>query len=133
MLVAQGVQIAPHSVYVMYAYKCTLWYTWFMEVPITQFRREVFTLVNKALDGAEVWVSHKGRRLKLVPEGLPANRLSRITPMEIVNYAEGGLENTGLMDEMTRAWEADWERDFGPVPGSSVARKSATGRGRVKP
>jgi hypothetical protein len=104
-----------------------------MEVPITQFRREVFTLVNKALDGAEVWVSHKGRRLKLVPEGQPASRLSRITPMEIVNHAEGGLENTGLLDEMTRAWEADWERDFGPAPSASIARKPVAVRNRSKP
>jgi hypothetical protein len=103
-----------------------------MEVPITRFRREIFTLVNKALDGSEVWVSHKGRRLKLVPEGRPASRLSRITPMEIINYAEGGLENTGLLEEMTRAWEADWDRDFGPVPGPSIARKAVSGRTRVK-
>jgi hypothetical protein len=104
-----------------------------MEVPITQFRRQIFTLVNKALEGNEVWVSHKGRRLKLVPDGQPANRLSRITPMAIINYAEGGLENTGLLEEMTRAWEADWDRDFGPVPSSSLARRSASGRNRVKP
>ena len=110
-----------------------IWYIREMEVPITQFRREIFTLVNKALDGTEVWVSHKGKRLKLVPEGLPANRLNRITPMEIINTAAGGLENTGLLDEMTRAWEADWERDFGPAPGASGIRKRVTGRARVKP
>jgi hypothetical protein len=104
-----------------------------MEVPITQFRRKLFTLVSKALEGDEVWVSHKGRRLKLVPEGKPASRLSRITPMEIINYAEGGLENTGLLQEMTRAWEADWDRDFGPASGSSTARKPLAGRTRVKP
>jgi antitoxin (DNA-binding transcriptional repressor) of toxin-antitoxin stability system len=104
-----------------------------MEVPITQFRREMFALINKALDGNEVWVSHKGRRVKLVPEGEAANRLSRITPMEIVNQGEGGLENTGLLEEMTRAWEADWDRDFGAAPSSPVSRKSVPGRKRVKP
>jgi hypothetical protein len=86
-----------------------------MEVSITQFRREIFSLANQALDGAEVWFTHKGRRLKIVPEGKPVSRLSRITPMEVIHYAEGGLENTGLLEEMTRAWEADWERDFGPA------------------
>jgi hypothetical protein len=104
-----------------------------MEVPITQFRREIFTLVNEALEGNEIWVSHKGRRLRLVPEGQPVSRLSRITPMEIINYAEGGLENTGLLEEMTRAWEADWGRDFGPSPGSSIVAESASGRTGVKP
>lgn len=101
-----------------------------MEVPITQFRREIFTLVNEALDGGEVWVSHKGRRVKLVPEGKRADRLSRITPMEIVNRGEGGLEKTGLLAEMTQAWEADWDRDFGTVPSAPSARKSTSGRTR---
>ena len=104
-----------------------------MEVPITQFRREIFTLVNKALDGNEVWVSHKGRRLRLVPEGQPASRFSRITHLEIVNHAVGGLENTGLLEEMTGAWEADWDRDFGPAPKPSIAPESASGPASVKP
>jgi hypothetical protein len=53
--------------------------------------------------------------------------------MEIINYAEGGLENTGLLEEMTRAWEADWGRDFGHSPGSSIVAESASGRTGVKP
>jgi hypothetical protein len=110
----------------MYAYMRTLWYTAFMEVPITQFRREIFSLANQALDGREIWFTHKGRRLKIVPEGPPVSRLSRITPMDVINYAEGGLENTGLLEEMTRAWEADWDRDFGPAPTQSVADESSS-------
>jgi antitoxin (DNA-binding transcriptional repressor) of toxin-antitoxin stability system len=108
-----------------------------MEVPITQFRREIFSLVNQALEGGEVWVTHKGRRVKIVPEGKPVSRLSRITPLEVINYENGGLENTGLLEEMTREWEADWDRDFGPARGSSsnsesATRRTATGRTRTK-
>jgi antitoxin (DNA-binding transcriptional repressor) of toxin-antitoxin stability system len=108
-----------------------------MEVPITQFRREIFSVVNQALDGVEVWVTHKGRRFKIVPEGKPVSRLSRITPMDVINHAEGGLENTGLLEEMTRAWEADWDRDFGHAPGASTRAESAPetdpGRTSAKP
>ncbi len=100
-----------------------------MEVPITQFRREIFTLVNQALEGSEVWIKHKGRRLKIVPEGKPVSRLSRITPMDVINYAEGGLENTGLLEEMTRAWEADWDRDFGPAPNLEAASIQSSAKG----
>lgn len=88
-----------------------------MEVPITQFRREIFSLVNQALEGAEVWVTHKGRRFKIVPEGKPVSRLSRITPMDIINTSGEGMSDAELLAEMTRAWEADWDRDFGPAPG----------------
>jgi hypothetical protein len=104
-----------------------------MEVPITQFRREIFSLVNQALEGGEIWVTHKGRRLKIVPEGQSVSRLSRITPMKIVSQAEGGLENTGLLEEMTREWEADWERDFGPAPSVAADPESAPGRPGDKP
>jgi hypothetical protein len=104
-----------------------------MEVPITQFRREIFSLANQALEGREVWFTHKGRRLKVVPEGKPVSRLSRITPMEIINYAEGGLENTGLLEEMTREWEADWDRDFGPAPGTAAAPESSSDWTGAKP
>ena len=110
-----------------------MWYTLSMEVPITQFRRDIFSLFNKALEGGEVWVTHKGRRLKIVPEGQPVSRLSRITPMDVINYAEGGLENTGLLEEMTREWEADWDRDFGRAPSTSTRPESTSRRTSVKP
>jgi antitoxin (DNA-binding transcriptional repressor) of toxin-antitoxin stability system len=91
-----------------------------MDVPITQFRREIFSLVNQALDGSEVWITHRGRRLKIVPEGWPASRLSRIAPMEILNpEALNGTSSAGdagvraetkteTMAEMKKAWESDW-------------------------
>ena len=87
-----------------------------MEVPITQFRRQIFTLVNQALEGSEVWITHKGRRLKIVPESKPVDRLGRITPMQIVNSEDSVMDDAALLAEMTRAWEEDWERDFGPAP-----------------
>jgi antitoxin (DNA-binding transcriptional repressor) of toxin-antitoxin stability system len=104
-----------------------------MEVPITRFRRDIFSLVNQALDGVEVWVTHRGRRFKIVPDGPPIDRLSRITPMEVINYAAGGLENTGLLEEMTRAWEADWDRDFGPAPGETNRPEAASVENSTEP
>jgi antitoxin (DNA-binding transcriptional repressor) of toxin-antitoxin stability system len=88
-----------------------------MEVPITQFRREIFSLVNQALDGAEIWVTHKGRRVRIDPNP-PADRLSRITPIEVINPGANILDNRAQLAEMTSLWEADWDRDFGPAPSS---------------
>jgi prevent-host-death family protein len=51
-----------------------------MEVPITQFRREIFSLVNQALDGGEVWVTHKGRRLKIVLKASPQAASAGLRP-----------------------------------------------------
>ena len=39
-----------------------------MEVPITQFRREIFDLANRALEGETITVAYKGKRLRIVPD-----------------------------------------------------------------
>jgi antitoxin (DNA-binding transcriptional repressor) of toxin-antitoxin stability system len=96
----------------MYASKCTLWYTRCMEVPITQFRREIFSLVNQALEGSEVWVTHKGRRLKIVPEGQLANRLSRITPMEVMVDPNFDMNDPTFEAEWLAEMEKEWEKDW---------------------
>lgn len=103
-----------------------------MDVPITQFRQKLFDLVNEALDGKDVWVSHKGRRLRLVPEHAPS-KLSRITPLNIV--APGvRLEDGSWKGEMTREWEQKWDRRLGPRSRStraeSAAARSATRKAR---
>jgi antitoxin (DNA-binding transcriptional repressor) of toxin-antitoxin stability system len=77
-----------------------------MEVSITQFRREMFDLVNKAMDGSEVWVVHKGRRFRIAPDAAPS-RLSRLTPLEVIN-PESQSERSSLLEEMAQAWEKDW-------------------------
>ena len=79
-----------------------------MEVTITQFRRDIFDLVNQAMEGGELWVTHKGRRFRLAPENAPGSRLSRITLLEVVNPESSELSTPSLQEEMTRAWEKDW-------------------------
>jgi hypothetical protein len=84
----------------------------FMEVSITQFRRQMFDLVNRALDGTEIWVRHKGVRFRIAPEGQVTSRISRITPMEILNPDASDLNDPALkaqlQSEMEKAWEDDW-------------------------
>ena len=80
-----------------------------MEVSITQFRRNLFALVNQAMEGTDVWVTHKGERFKIAPERPPVSRLSRITPMEIVNTDGPDLDDPAWKDEMRLAWESDWD------------------------
>ena len=83
-----------------------------MEVPITKFRREIFNLMNQAMAGGEVWVTHKGQRFRIVPDKKALSRLSRITPLDILNPDVPDLNDRALkaesMAEMERAWERDW-------------------------
>lgn len=78
-----------------------------MEVSITKFRQDIFDLVHQALEGGEVWVTYKGRRFRIAPEGVPVSRLARITPLQVLN-PDATESDTSLLEEMTRAWEQDW-------------------------
>jgi len=81
-----------------------------MQVSITQFRRNIFALMSEALEGNEVWITHKGRRMRVVPEAGPSTRLARITPLEIVapEGPDTATADSDLREEMARAWERDW-------------------------
>jgi antitoxin (DNA-binding transcriptional repressor) of toxin-antitoxin stability system len=83
-------------------------YTSPMEVSITQFRRDMFDLVTQAMAGVDVYVTHKGRRFRIVPDEPPSSRLSRITPLEIINPESSEDDERALQEEMRAAWEKDW-------------------------
>ena len=75
-----------------------------MEVTITQFRRDLFKLVEQALGGVEVHVTHKGKSLTLTPD-IPVDRLSRITPLDGII---GDLDDRPDKEAMRLEWEKDW-------------------------
>jgi len=92
-----------------------------MELSITEFRRNLFSVVQKAMEGTDVWITHKDRRFRIVPEGAPS-KLSRITPMQIV--APGvDLTDDSWKKELMREWEQKWDRRL----------KSASHSGRKSP
>ena len=77
-----------------------------MEVNITRFRSELFDLMNRALNGEEIHVTHRGVLVRLVPEG-SHDRLSRITPLQVI-HPTAGVSDAAWKDEMREAWERDW-------------------------
>jgi antitoxin (DNA-binding transcriptional repressor) of toxin-antitoxin stability system len=83
-----------------------------MEVSITQFRRKIFDLANQAFEGNEVWVTHKGRRFRIVPEGPPVSRLSRITPMEVMVDPNFDMNDPAFKAEWLAEMEKEWEKDW---------------------
>jgi hypothetical protein len=77
-----------------------------MEVNITRFRAELFDLMNRALNGELIVVTHKDVRVRLVPEGT-VDRLSRLTPLQVVN-PNADFSDQSWKDEMRESWERDW-------------------------
>ena len=80
-----------------------------MEVPINQFRRKLFALVEVALKGEPLTFVHKGIHFKVIPE-VQTDRLSRLTPLQIINpkHTDSDLQKTNLQEEMEKAWQEDW-------------------------
>ena len=78
-----------------------------MEVTISRFRRDLFALVEAALNGDEITFTHKGIHFKVTPE-IKASRLGKLTPMQVVNPKKPNLDGKELIREMEKAWEKDW-------------------------
>lgn len=78
-----------------------------MEVTISRFRRDLFTLVEAALNGDEITFTHKGIHFKVTPE-VKTSRLAKLTQMQVVNPKKPNLDGKELTREMERAWQKDW-------------------------
>jgi antitoxin (DNA-binding transcriptional repressor) of toxin-antitoxin stability system len=81
-------------------------YTTIMEISITQLRQNLFEVVNQAMEGKQVWVTYRGRRFRIAPEDPPPSRLDRIVPLNLIDES---VDDSKLLEEMTRAWERDWD------------------------
>ena len=80
-----------------------------MEVPITQFRRDIFELANRALEGETIKVSYKGRSLLLTPEVNPETRFDKVTKLDFLGPGDSSLiDDAAMKAEMQAEWESDW-------------------------
>lgn len=78
-----------------------------MEVSISQFRRELFSLVEAALNGEPLSFVHKGIHFRVIPE-VNVNRLSRLTPLQVVHPHCSDTQANELQQEIEKAWQEDW-------------------------
>jgi len=82
-----------------------------VKVSISEFRKNLFQLVNKALNGDVVEVAYNGKTIRLVP-GVEESKLDRLTPARIFNPEFSGKDHQRasreLSAEMQREWEKDW-------------------------
>jgi antitoxin (DNA-binding transcriptional repressor) of toxin-antitoxin stability system len=88
-----------------------LWYTIFMKVTATEFRKNMFQLVDSVLRGELVEIMYKGRLVRLMPEE-KTGKMSRLVPRDTINGTPEDLERAQreLDDEMRAAWQNKWAR-----------------------
>lgn len=79
-----------------------------MRVTITRFRRDLFKLVDSALEGETLEFTHKGVVFKVIPEIKPS-KLARLTGQPVVAPSTD-LEQASreLVNEVEPEWEKDW-------------------------
>ena len=84
-----------------------------MKVTSTEFRKNLFQLVERALQGEFVEVAHKGRIVRLVPGDKPS-KLARLILRDTICGTLADLEKaqSELDAEMRNAWEEKWS----PLP-----------------
>jgi hypothetical protein len=82
-----------------------------VKVTISEFRKNLFQLVNKALNGDVVEVAYNRKTIRLVPE-TQGSKLDKLTPARIFNpdFSEKDHRRASreLSAEMQREWEKDW-------------------------
>jgi antitoxin (DNA-binding transcriptional repressor) of toxin-antitoxin stability system len=90
-----------------------------MKVTSTAFRKNLFQIVERALQGELVEVAHKGRLIRLVPENKPS-KLSRLVERDTIN---------GTLEDLDRAQQQldDELRDEARRYNDVACAPSATG------
>jgi prevent-host-death family protein len=80
-----------------------------MTLSSTEFRKNLFQLVERVLQGEMVEIVHKGRLVRLVPEEKPG-KMSRLVKRDTIHGTPEDLARAQqeLDDEMLTAGEDKW-------------------------
>jgi antitoxin (DNA-binding transcriptional repressor) of toxin-antitoxin stability system len=83
-----------------------------MQVTITEFRNNLFKLVEKVIGGETVEFVYRGTTVKLVVPEAQSSRLDRLTPRQITNPGmsaeEHALAERKLKTQIAAEIEKDW-------------------------
>ena len=83
-----------------------------MKVTITEFRKNLFKLVERVIAGESVEFTHRGTTIQLVvPEG-PDSKLARLTPRQITNPNMTEKQHRALERKMQAQILAGMEKDW---------------------
>ncbi len=80
-----------------------------MKVTSTEFRKNLFQIVERALQGEFIEVAHKGRIVRLIPE-VKTSKMARLVPRDTICGTIADLEKAQaeLDLEMRTSWEEKW-------------------------
>jgi len=81
-----------------------------VKVTSTEFRKNLFQIVERALQGEFIEVAHKGRIVRLVPGDKPS-KMSRLIQRDTIQGSPEDLDHgqRQLDAEMRTSWEEKWD------------------------
>ena len=81
-----------------------------MTVTATDFRKNLFQLVERALNGELIEIVHKNRTIRMVPNE-PKSKLSRLVPRDTLNCTPDEFDQAvrAQDDELSTQWEGKWQ------------------------
>lgn len=81
-----------------------------MTVTTTDFRKNLFQLIERALNGERIEIVYKNRRIRLTPAE-PTSKLARLAPRDTLNCAPDEFDQLlRTQDQELRSeWEQKWQ------------------------
>ncbi len=81
-----------------------------MTVTVTDFRKNLFQLVERALNGELIEIVHKNRTIRLTPTA-PQSKMSRLVERDTLNCSPDEFEKAlrAQDDELRQQWEDKWQ------------------------
>ena len=86
-------------------------YTWTMKLTATEFRKNAFQVLERAIQGETVEVRYKGSTVKLVA-GQPASKLSRAKRQHALLCDPDAIihGDKAVLRQMEAGWSKDWSK-----------------------
>lgn len=82
---------------------------------ITEFRKNLFKLVEKVIAGGSVEFVHRGNTIRLVmPEG-PSSKLDRLTPRQITNPDMTDQQHRAVERKLQAEILAEMQKDWAEI------------------
>jgi len=86
----------------------TVYYS-LMKLTITEFRKNLFKLVERVIAGETIEFVHRGTTVRLVvPEGAAVSKLDRLTARPITNPRTNDKAEKKMQRDMWAEIEKDW-------------------------
>jgi antitoxin (DNA-binding transcriptional repressor) of toxin-antitoxin stability system len=85
-----------------------------MKLTVTDFRKNLFKMVDKVIAGESVEFVHHGATIRLVVEPRPS-RLDRLTPRQITNPRMTEKQHKAAERKLQAEIQAELERDWSEI------------------